>query len=262
MSQSLISDESWLPELKKDESVTLNLQSRQQPVSSTQPATEPGVLLTPAVSNAEVMVTIQWTPTGIVAKPGDLIEWGPFKNQVDLARLEQRVGPSIDIGKPGVNGDEGKWLGLSTVWSNDTGDQLFVRVNKGDSLFVPLLLKKGAYHGPNRGIKRTATPAPKSKVKEDVVSATTADWTESEVVAYDRELVQFGPFADRKDVERLRIRSGGADHGGPLTPIELWDGKWCAKVTFTGLNAQNAPLRVKLVDGEPLSVNIRKVNAY
>lgn len=100
----------------------------------------------------------------------------------------------------------------------------------------------------------TLTP----RVDSDLVVANSEVWAESEVVAYDGDTIEFGPFGDRADLERLHVRSGGADVVDPR-PIELWDGRFVARVTFGGPNVMHAPIRVRITEGEPLAVDVRRL---
>ncbi len=108
------------------------------------------------------------------------------------------------------------------------------------------------------------------RATEDVVTVTTDKWTESEVCAYDQELIELGPFESEGDIQRLKVRSGGSgvndlltpEKGDRLTPIELWNGKYVARVRFYGGNSMNAPLRLKIVEGLPLVVKVKKVGGY
>ncbi|OGI98289.1 MAG: hypothetical protein A2729_00330 [Candidatus Buchananbacteria bacterium RIFCSPHIGHO2_01_FULL_39_14] len=118
-------------------------------------------------------------------------------------------------------------------------------------------------------LSELARPLP-SAVMEDVVIANSTEWTDSEVIPHPGESIQFGRlvddkfagFEDVKEVEKILARVGGRMPVA-LRPVARWDGTYIAEVSGTGgANTSNAPLRLKVNDGSPLSVAIRKVKSY
>ncbi len=94
------------------------------------------------------------------------------------------------------------------------------------------------------------------RVLQDVVTATTSDWTSSEVSVQKNEIFEFGPVNTKEDILRLRVRSGGADFQPPQ-PVELYDGRYVCRIRFTSPSG-GAPLRVKLTQGEDLPIEINR----
>ena len=98
--------------------------------------------------------------------------------------------------------------------------------------------------------------------RDDVVVAKVHEWTDSEVIPYPGDVIEFGPFKDPKDVNRLLCRVGG-EPSIDLQPVELWDGRYVGRVTCEGgPNIIAAPQRVKVSSGQPLSVPIKKIRTY
>lgn len=105
-----------------------------------------------------------------------------------------------------------------------------------------------------------ATPPAKRDEKEDIVLASSDDWTESIVIPRNGDIIEFGPFDKAEDVSRIASRTGG-ESITVLEPVEIWDGRYIGRVTCQGgPNKVNAPERIKLTAGEPLSVKIKKVS--
>lgn len=102
--------------------------------------------------------------------------------------------------------------------------------------------------------------APKrSTVTEDIVVATTDEWTTTSVVPYPNEIIEFGPYESAGDVDRLLSQVGGKTITN-LNPVEIWDGRFIGRVTCKGSpNLMNEPLRLKLERGEPLPVLVKKI---
>ena len=108
----------------------------------------------------------------------------------------------------------------------------------------------------------TSQPKPRSTTRDDVVVAKVHEWTDSEVIPYPGDVIEFGPFKDPKDVNRLLCRVGG-EPSIDLQPVELWDGRYVGRVTCEGgPNIIAAPQRVKVSSGQPLSVPIKKIRTY
>jgi hypothetical protein len=105
--------------------------------------------------------------------------------------------------------------------------------------------------------KKSVQPAGANYAADSVQA--TKDWTMTQVMVADGESYAFGPFANESDARRLRVQAGEGSTG-PLKPRSLGNG-YVVVVDFYAEHPRlkPKPLRVKIVDGDPLVVNIARV---
>lgn len=104
-----------------------------------------------------------------------------------------------------------------------------------------------------------APPFTKSTVDSDTVLANADDWTNSKLIPYPGDVIEFGPFADPDDVDRLLCRQANKPYTD-LEPVDMGRDKFVGRVTaYGGQNFSHLPTQVKLNSGPPLRVQIRRV---
>lgn len=102
------------------------------------------------------------------------------------------------------------------------------------------------------------TPTSREGVYDDAVIASASGWVASRIVCHSGNVLQAGPFPERSDAERLRIRSGSGSYK-PLAP-EASEKGWEIFLSFSGPeNTGNAPILVTVTEGPDLAVTLKKI---